>query len=114
MAGVDLRTGVKPIGVSRGPSGVTVNLGDRGEITGTDALVAVGREPVTRDLDLDVAGVRTDARGFVEVDDRLAATAPRTWRSATLSAPAVTIASTRCKISACSRASAARQRSAAM
>ena len=83
MAGVDLRTGVKPIGVSRGPSGVTGDLGDRGEITGTDALVAVGREPVTRDLDLDAAGVRTDARGFVEVDDRLAATAPRTWRSAT-------------------------------
>ena len=73
MAGVDLRTGVKPIGVSRGPSGVTGDLGDRGEITGTDALVAVGREPVTRDLDLDAAGVRTDARGFVEVDDRLAA-----------------------------------------
>ena len=83
MAGVDLRTGVKPIGVSRGPSGVTGDLGDRGEITGTDALVAVGREPVTRDLDLDAAGVRTDAPGFVEVDGRLAATAPRTWRWAT-------------------------------
>ena len=84
MAGVDLRTGVKPIGVSRGPSGVTGDLGDRGEIPGTDGLVvAVGREPVTRDLDLDAAGVRTDAPGFVEVDGRLAATAPRTWRWAT-------------------------------
>ncbi|WP_406255992.1 FAD-dependent oxidoreductase [Streptomyces nigra] len=79
MAGVDLRTGVKPIGVSRGPSGVTGDLGDRGEVTGTDVLVAVGREPVTRDLDLDAAGVRLDARGCVEVDDGLAATAPRTW-----------------------------------
>ncbi|MFJ5061967.1 FAD-dependent oxidoreductase [Streptomyces nigra] len=79
MAGVDLRTGVKPIGVSRGPSGVTGDLGDRGEVTGTDVLVAVGREPVTRDLDLDAAGVRLDARGCVGVDDRLAATAPRTW-----------------------------------
>ncbi len=79
MAGVDLRTGVKPVGVSRGPSGVTWDLGDRGEVTATDVLVAVGREPVTRDLDLDAAGVRTDARGFVEADDRLAATASRAW-----------------------------------
>ncbi|MFB8754540.1 dihydrolipoyl dehydrogenase family protein [Streptomyces nigra] len=78
-AGVDLRTGVKPIGVSGGPGGVTVDLGDRGEVTGTDLLVAVGREPVTGDLDLEAAGVRTDARGFVQVDDRLATTAPHTW-----------------------------------
>ncbi|MGV9239667.1 FAD-dependent oxidoreductase [Streptomyces nigra] len=79
MAGVALRTGVKPIGVSRGSAGVTVDLGDRGEVTGTDVLVTVGREPVTWDLDLDAAGVRLDARGCVEVDDGLAATAPRTW-----------------------------------
>ena len=41
MAGVDLRTGVKPIGVSRGPSGVTGDLGDRGESHGP-AHLAVG------------------------------------------------------------------------
>ncbi|MFC9317928.1 hypothetical protein ACFTWR_26665 [Streptomyces nigra] len=31
------------------------------------------------DLRTDAAGVRTDARGFVEADDRLAATASRAW-----------------------------------
>ncbi|GHB39089.1 pyridine nucleotide-disulfide oxidoreductase [Streptomyces viridiviolaceus] len=78
-AGVRLHTGVTITEVSRGPSGVTVRLGDGTEVTGTDVLVAVGREPVTKNLDLDAAGVRTDDRGFVRVDDRLATSAPRTW-----------------------------------
>ncbi|MGW0819467.1 dihydrolipoyl dehydrogenase family protein [Streptomyces viridiviolaceus] len=78
-AGVRLHTGVTISEVSRGPSGVTVRLSDGTEVTGTDVLVAVGREPVTKNLDLGAAGVRTDDRGFVRVDDRLATSAPRTW-----------------------------------
>ncbi|MFJ3139961.1 dihydrolipoyl dehydrogenase family protein [Streptomyces sp. NPDC086843] len=78
-AGVRLHTRVTLTEVSRGPSGMTVRLSDGTEVTGTDVLVAVGREPVTGELDLDAAGVRTDARGFVKVDDRLATSAPRTW-----------------------------------
>ncbi|WP_063056695.1 dihydrolipoyl dehydrogenase [Nocardia salmonicida] len=34
-------------------------------------LVGVGRAPNTAELGLDVAGIATDARGFIEVDDRL-------------------------------------------
>ncbi|MFF8882894.1 dihydrolipoyl dehydrogenase family protein [Streptomyces flaveolus] len=78
-ADVRLHTGVSISQVSRGPSGVTVRLDDGTEVTGTDVLVAVGREPVTKNLDLDAAGVRTDDRGFVRVDDRLATSAPHTW-----------------------------------
>ncbi|MER7739621.1 FAD-dependent oxidoreductase [Streptomyces sp. NPDC096538] len=78
-AGVRLHTRVTITEVSRGPSGVTLRMSDGTEVTGTDVLVAVGREPVTSELDLDAAGVRTDARGFVKVDDRLATSAPRTW-----------------------------------
>ncbi|MGY0498486.1 dihydrolipoyl dehydrogenase [Nocardia sp. FBN12] len=34
-------------------------------------LVGVGRRPNTAELGLEVAGIATDARGFIEVDDRL-------------------------------------------
>ena len=34
-------------------------------------LVGVGRKPNTASLDLEQAGIRTDSRGFVEVDDKL-------------------------------------------
>ena len=45
-------------------------------ITGSHVLAAVGRTPNTDDLGLDRAGVRTDARGYVEVDDELRSSAP--------------------------------------
>ena len=42
-------------------------------------LLAMGRRPNTDDLGLEAAGVETDARGFVKVDDRLATSAPGIW-----------------------------------
>jgi dihydrolipoamide dehydrogenase len=39
-------------------------------------LVGVGRRPNTTGLDLERAGVATDRRGWVEVDDRLRASVP--------------------------------------
>lgn len=39
------------------------------EILGTDLLVAVGRVPASADLNLSAAGVETDARGYISVDD---------------------------------------------
>ncbi len=42
-------------------------------------LLAMGRRPNTDDLGLDAAGVATDARGFVRVDDRLATSVPGIW-----------------------------------
>jgi dihydrolipoamide dehydrogenase len=41
-------------------------------------LVAVGRGPVTDDLELEAAGVELD-RGFVKVDGQLQTTAPHVW-----------------------------------
>ncbi len=35
--------------------------------------------PRTSGIGLDVAGVKLDARGFIEVDERLATSAPDTW-----------------------------------
>jgi pyruvate/2-oxoglutarate dehydrogenase complex dihydrolipoamide dehydrogenase (E3) component len=45
-------------------------------LTGSHLLVAVGRAPNTDDLGLDAAGVNTDKRGFIEVDERLATSVP--------------------------------------
>ncbi|MBV8402124.1 MAG: FAD-dependent oxidoreductase, partial [Acetobacteraceae bacterium] len=42
----------------------------RKEWTGTHLLVALGRAPVTKDLDLAAAGVETTAKGFIKVNDR--------------------------------------------
>ena len=42
-------------------------------------LLAMGRRPNTDDLSLEAAGVETDARGFVRVDDRLATSVPGIW-----------------------------------
>ena len=50
-----------------------------GPIEGTHLLVATGRRPNTDDLGLDVAGVETDARGYIVVDDRLRTTVPHIW-----------------------------------
>lgn len=48
-------------------------------ISGTHLLVATGRRPNTDDLGLDAAGVETDARGYVTVDDQLRTTAENVW-----------------------------------
>ena len=48
-------------------------------VTGTHLLVAVGRSPNTDDLGLENAGVQTDRRGYVVVDDQLRTTADHIW-----------------------------------
>jgi pyruvate/2-oxoglutarate dehydrogenase complex dihydrolipoamide dehydrogenase (E3) component len=45
-------------------------------LTGSHLLVAVGRAPNTEDLGLGAAGVKTDTKGFIEVDERLATNVP--------------------------------------
>ncbi len=51
-----------------------------GRRVGADAvLVALGRRPDTRGLGLDAAGVATDDRGNVRVDEYLRTTNPRIW-----------------------------------
>ena len=48
-------------------------------ISGTHLLVATGRRPNTDDLGLDVAGIDTDARGYVVVDDQLRTNVDGVW-----------------------------------
>ena len=49
------------------------------EVAGSHLLLAVGRRPNTDDLNLDKAGVRCDAHGYIIVDDQLQTTAPGIW-----------------------------------
>lgn len=48
-------------------------------VTGSHLLVATGRTPNTRDLDLEKAGIQTNDKGFVVVNDRLETTAEDVW-----------------------------------
>jgi pyruvate/2-oxoglutarate dehydrogenase complex dihydrolipoamide dehydrogenase (E3) component len=49
------------------------------EWTGSHLLVALGRAPVTRDLDLPSAGVEATAKGFIKVNERLETNVPGIW-----------------------------------
>ncbi|MEU1366572.1 FAD-dependent oxidoreductase [Streptomyces sp. NPDC005803] len=77
--GVELITDASVQEVRREQGTVRILLKDGRTLTADDVLAATGRDPVTRDLGLETAGVRTDDRGFVRVDERLATDAPHTW-----------------------------------
>ena len=49
------------------------------DIAGSHLLLAVGRNPNTHDLGLDKAGVATNERGFIEVDDELRTSVAGIW-----------------------------------
>jgi probable pyridine nucleotide-disulfide oxidoreductase len=51
----------------------------REEWTGSHLLVALGRAPVTKDLDLPAAGVETTTNGFIKVNDRLETNVSGIW-----------------------------------
>ena len=79
---IAVRTGAECITLAPHPSGVAVGVkcaeGDP-EVVGSHVLLAVGRRPNTDDLGLDQAGVATDTRGFIQVDDSLATNVPGIW-----------------------------------
>lgn len=49
------------------------------EAHGSHLLLAVGRVPNTDDLALDKAGIETDARGYIKVDEQLRTSVPGIW-----------------------------------
>ena len=49
------------------------------EVLGSHVLLAVGRTPNTNDLGLEHAGVTTDRRGYIVVDDQLRTNVPGIW-----------------------------------
>jgi pyruvate/2-oxoglutarate dehydrogenase complex dihydrolipoamide dehydrogenase (E3) component len=76
-----LNTRVKQVS---GKSGESVKIvleqnGAEKTLTGTHILVAAGRVPNTKDIGLDVAGVKLTDAGYVQVNERLETTAPGVW-----------------------------------
>ena len=80
--GVAIRLGVEGMEV-RNEAGriVVVDTGQGGAVIaeGSHLLLAVGRVPNTGDLGLAEAGIATDARGFVTVDDQCRTSAEGVW-----------------------------------
>jgi pyruvate/2-oxoglutarate dehydrogenase complex dihydrolipoamide dehydrogenase (E3) component len=59
---------------------IKVDLGGKiNNVAGTHVLVATGRRPNTDDLGLDRAGIVTDARGYIQVDDQLHTNVSGVW-----------------------------------
>ena len=80
--GIDIRVDSKVVGVEKRGSGIAVNIetaGKRSQVIGSHLLLAIGRRPNTDDLGLDKAGIATDARGYIQVDDQLRTNVPGIW-----------------------------------
>lgn len=75
--GLDVFLSAEAVRVERADDGVRLvwrnrhGDGTEHEIVGSHLLVAAGRVPNTDDLGLDTAGVTTDERGYVRVNERL-------------------------------------------
>lgn len=63
----------------RSGDAVTIRLDDGRAFNGSHLLVAAGRQPMTADIGLELAGVDLDGRGFIQVDERLQTSAPGIW-----------------------------------
>jgi pyruvate/2-oxoglutarate dehydrogenase complex dihydrolipoamide dehydrogenase (E3) component len=80
--GIDVRVNSKVVGVEKQGNAVAAKVesdGKTSQVVGTHLLVAIGRRPNTDDLGLDKAGIATDARGYVQVDDQLRTSVPGIW-----------------------------------
>jgi len=80
--GIDVRVSSKVVGVEKRGNAIAVKVESAGavsQVAGTHVLVAIGRRPNTDDLGLDKAGIATDARGYIQVDDQLRTSAAGIW-----------------------------------
>jgi dihydrolipoamide dehydrogenase len=78
-----VHTGHEASAVSESDGEYTVEAeaddGEAIEVTGDELLLATGRTPNTDLTNVAAAGIETDDRGYVEVDDNLATTAENVW-----------------------------------
>ena len=80
--GIKPRLNAKCISLTKHAAGVAVVVTcEEGspEVVGSHVLLAVGRIPNTSDIGLDKAGVVTDERGYILVDDQLQTNVPGIW-----------------------------------
>lgn len=78
--GIDVVVGASDIRFTKRDNGFEVTPREGAEpIAGTHLLMAVGRQPNTDDLGLEAAGVETDRRGYIVVDDQLRTNVEHIW-----------------------------------
>jgi pyruvate/2-oxoglutarate dehydrogenase complex dihydrolipoamide dehydrogenase (E3) component len=80
--GVNVRLNAKCLSVGMRGSQIAAGIDcQQGapEAAGSHVLLAVGRIPNTQDLGLDRAGVVTNQRGYIQVDDELRTNVPGIW-----------------------------------
>ena len=82
VEGIQIQLNAKCISLAKRDNRIVVGVNcDDGppEVLGTHVLLAVGRTPNTNDLGLDRAGISTDQRGYIMVDDELQTNVPGIW-----------------------------------
>ena len=80
--GIEFCVNAKNLRLAKREGNVVVAMNDGGasqEVVGSHLLLAVGRVPNTNDLGLDTAGVKTNDRSYIEVDDQLRTSVPGIW-----------------------------------
>jgi pyruvate/2-oxoglutarate dehydrogenase complex dihydrolipoamide dehydrogenase (E3) component len=78
--GIDVVLGADDVRISKSDNGFELTPRDgAAPIRGSHLLLAVGRQPNTDDLGLEAAGVRTDGRGYIVVDDQLKTSVNHIW-----------------------------------
>ncbi|MFI5508463.1 FAD-containing oxidoreductase [Mycobacterium sp. NPDC051804] len=78
--GIDVVVNASDIRFAKHDNGFEVTPREGAEpIAGTHLLMAVGRQPNTDDLGLEAAGVETDRRGYIVVDDQLRTNVEHIW-----------------------------------
>lgn len=81
---IEVRLNVRALSVYDTPNGITLTYTDGVDGTpyfleGDVLLLATGRRPVSDELNLHAAGIQTDARGAIIVNEQLHTTSPRIW-----------------------------------
>ena len=80
--GIEVRLNAECLSVGKEGANVAVNVGcisGAPRVIGSHLLLAVGRMPNTDDLELGAAGIQTDQRGYIVVDEQLRTTNPNAW-----------------------------------
>ncbi|OMC42829.1 FAD-containing oxidoreductase [Mycobacterium sp. IS-1264] len=78
--GIDVVLGADDVRIRKSENGFELIPRDgAAPIRGSHLLLAVGRQPNTDDLGLEAAGVRTDGRGYIVVDDQLKTSVDHIW-----------------------------------
>ncbi|MGH8668327.1 MAG: FAD-dependent oxidoreductase, partial [Burkholderiales bacterium] len=80
--GIQLRLGAECLSAQKEADGLSIGMDCKEGAPrerGTHLLLAVGRTPNTDDLGLAAAGIKTDKRGYIEVDAGLRTSNPDVW-----------------------------------